>query len=129
MFPCGICEIYKNTYFEEHLRRLLLKPVLSPGLPFLITYTTGSNWYLCFSFYIIIYSFVCQFCLHYYWYCYNQKQSYKSYKFRKIHKKTVALKTRFSEVADLQSFTISKKRFWGRFFLVNFAKFLRTHFF
>ena len=67
MFPCGICEIYKNTYFEEHLRRLLLKPVLSPGLPFLITYTTGSNWYLCFSFYIVIYSFVCQFCLHYYW--------------------------------------------------------------
>ena len=24
---------------------------------------------------IIIYSFVCQYSLHYYWYCYNQKQS------------------------------------------------------
>ena len=37
--------------------RLLLKSVLSPGLLFLIT--SGSNWYLCFSFRIIIYRFVC----------------------------------------------------------------------
>ena len=21
MFPCGHCEIFENTYFEEHLRR------------------------------------------------------------------------------------------------------------
>ena len=39
---------------------LLLKPVLSPGLPFLMNYTSGSNWYIYFSFHIIIYGFVCQ---------------------------------------------------------------------
>ena len=36
-FSCGIYKIFKNT------ERLLPKPVLSPGLPFLITYTSGSN--------------------------------------------------------------------------------------
>ena len=66
---------------------------------------------------IIIYSFVCQYSLHYYWYCYNQKQSSGavlqkrcSYKFRKIHKKT------------------PKKRFRHRCFLVNSAKFPITSF-
>ena len=54
--------------------RLLLKPVLSSGLPFLITYTSDSNWYTCCSFCILIHSFVCQFSIHYYWYCYNHKQ-------------------------------------------------------
>ena len=60
---------------------------------------------------IIIYSFVCQYSLQYYWCCYNQKQSSGavlqkrcSFKFRKIHKKT------------------PKKRFWHRCFLVNSAK-------
>ena len=66
---------------------------------------------------IIIYSFVCQYPLHYYWYCYNQKQSSGtvlqkrcSFKFRKIHKKT------------------PKKRFRHRCFLVNSAKFPITSF-
>ena len=61
---------------------------------------------------IIIYSFVCQYSLHYYWYYYNQKQSSGavlqkrcSYRFRKIHSKT------------------PKKRFLHRCFLVNSAKF------
>ena len=38
----------------------------------LISYNRGSNVH---GFCTIIYSFVCQFSLHYYWYCYNQKQS------------------------------------------------------
>ena len=66
---------------------------------------------------MIIYSFVCQYSLHYYWYCYNQKQSSGavlqkrcSFKFRKIHKKT------------------PKKRFRRRCFLVNSAKFPITSF-
>ena len=66
---------------------------------------------------IIIYSFVCQYSLYYYWYCYNQKQSSGSvlqkrcsYKSRKIHKKTL------------------KKRFRHRCFLVNSAKFSITSF-
>ena len=60
---------------------------------------------------MIIYSFVCQYSLHYYWYCYNQKQSSGavlqncSYKFHKIHKKT------------------PEKRFRHKCFLVNSAKF------
>ena len=65
----------------------------------------------------IIYSFVCQYSLHYYWYCYNPKQSSGatlqkrcSFKFRKIHKKT------------------RKKRFRHRCFLVNSAKFPITSF-
>ena len=36
---------------------LFCKPVLSPGPPFLITYSSTSNWKLCFSFCIIINSF------------------------------------------------------------------------
>ena len=127
--------------------------------PFLINHTSGSNWYICFSFAawkvskigvfsgpyfpvfrlntkiysvirrftiwtlftqcfcIIIYNLVYQYSLHYYWYCYNQKQSYSSvlqkrcsYKFRKIHKKTL------------------KKRLRHRCFLVNSAKFPITLF-
>ena len=61
------------------------------------------------------YSFVCQYTLHYYWYCYNQKQSSGgvpqkrcSFKFHKIHKKT------------------PKKRFWHWCFLVSSAKFSTT---
>ena len=58
-----------------------VKPVLSPGLLFLMTYI--SDWKT--------YSFVCQSPLYYYWYCYNKKHSsvgllQKKYssKFRKI---------------------------------------------
>ena len=61
---------------------------------------------------ITIYSFVYQYPLHYYWYCYNQKQSsgailqkIYSFKFCKIHKEA------------------PKKRFRHRCFLVNSAKF------
>ena len=88
MFSQRIYEIFKNTEFEV-CERLLLKPVLSRGLPFLITYTSRSNLYICFSFCI---SFVCRFCLQYYWYRYNQKQSSGcvlqkkcSWKFRYTH--------------------------------------------
>ena len=42
------------------------------GLPFLITCTSGSNWYISLGFCIIIYGFVYQFSLHYYWYFYNK---------------------------------------------------------
>ena len=49
MFSCGIYKIFKNTQFEVWLR-LLLKPVLSPVLRFLINHTSGSTYYICFSF-------------------------------------------------------------------------------
>ena len=69
-----------------------------------------------FFFFFIIYSFVCQYSLHYYRYCYNQKQSSGavlqkrcSFKFRKIHKRT------------------PEKRFRHIYFLVNSAKFPVTY--
>ena len=78
-------------------------------------FTIWTRFTQCFC--IIIYSFVCQYYLHYYWYCYNQKQSSGavlqkrcSFKFRKIYKKT------------------PKKRFRRRGFLVNSAKFSITSF-
>ena len=64
----------------------------------------------------LIYSFVCQFSLHYYWYCYNQKQSSGgplqkrcSNKFRKFHKKTLALKTRFQWSCGSTEFNFNRK--------------------
>ena len=114
MFSSEIYGIFNNTWFEV-CERLLLKPVLSPGLPFLITYTSGSNWYICFSFCIIIYSFISQFSCHYYWYCYNQKNSSGgvlqkrcSYKFRRKH---LRWRLFFNEVADLQSYSQGKAVF------------------
>ena len=98
--------------------------------PFLITYTTGSNWDIWFSFCIINYSFVCQFSIHCYWYCYNQEQSSGGglqkrcfYKFRKIH----ALKTFLTKLQIYRvNITLSKKRFQHRYFLVNSTKFFIT---
>ena len=72
VLSCVIYKFLRTLNLKNICERLLLKPVLSAGLPFLIIYTSGSNWYLSFSFYMISYSLVCQFSLHYYWYCYNQ---------------------------------------------------------
>ena len=84
------------------------------GLPILITYTSGSNWCLCFTFCIIIYSLVCQFSFYCYWYCYNEKwppggvvRKRFLTNFAKLLQKTPALKTCFHEGADLQSLTLS----------------------
>ena len=68
MFSCEVYQIFKNwslrtTAFEpcsfkiEVYERLLLKPVLSTEVSFLISYTSGLNWYIHFSFCIITYSF------------------------------------------------------------------------
>ena len=110
--------------------RLLLKPVqISPGLPFFDNLHFWLKLVHMLKFCIIIYSIVCHFPLHYYWYCYNKKQSSSGvlqktcyYKFRKIHKKTPALKTCFcwsSRSTELITY---------RNFLVNSAKFLATLF-
>ena len=80
-----------------------------------------------FNFYITYYSFVCQFPLHDYWYCYNQKQSSGGFlqkrcsdKFHKIHKKNLCWSLVLNEIADLQHLALSKKTLWRRCFLVNF---------
>ena len=115
----------RTSILKNICERLLLKPVLSPGLPFFITYTCDSNWYLCFSFYIIIYSFVYLFSLHYYWYCYNQKQSsvdvlHKSIltNFVKIRKKTPAL------INTAKNIVISRNFLCGNF--VKRSSFLKV---
>ena len=50
VFSCGIYEIFKKTILKNICKRLVLKLVLSPALPFLITYSAGSNWHISFSF-------------------------------------------------------------------------------
>ena len=57
---------------------------------------------VCFNVYNTIYSFVSQFPLYCYWYCYNLQKSsggdlqkVRCSKFRKIHKKIPALESRF----------------------------------
>ena len=100
------------------------KLALSPGLAFLTLMLL-----VCFNFCILIYSFVCQFLLHYYWCCYNHKQlsggvlqKRYSYKFRKIHKKSLWRSLVLNEAADLQRLTSSKKRLRHLYFLVNFSE-------
>ena len=134
VLSCGTCEIFKNTYSEEHLRTTASETcsnLTHQDCPFLITYTSGSNWYICFTFCFIIYSFVCQFSLHYYWYRYNQKQSPGGVpqkgvliSFTKFTRKHLRKRLVFNEVSDLQSLTLSKKRFRPRCYLVNYASFL-----
>ena len=116
----------KNTILFEVCEQLFLKPVLLLGLSFLINYTSGSNWYLCFSFCIKFYSFVCQFSFHYNWHCYNQKQSSSgvlqkrcSYEFRKTSQENIAPKT----PAQSTDFDFMKKAIPARMVFVNSAKF------
>ena len=105
---CFLVEIFakflRTPILKNIWERLLLKPVLSLGLPIFITYISGSNCYLCFILYVIIDSFFANspFSTIDTAYFYNQKQSSGgvlqkrcSYKFRNIHKKTPALESRF----------------------------------
>ena len=113
--PATLLKRDSNTdVFLRNLRNFYLKPVLSLGLPFLI-----------------IYGFVSQLSLHYYWYCYSQKQSSGgalrkrcSNKFRKFHKKTPALKTRFQWSCRSAEFNFIKEEIQAQMFFVNSGKFL-----
>ena len=127
MFSCWIYKIFENTACFSFTARKVSKYGVFSG-PYFPVFRLNTKTYSVIRrftiwtlftqrFCIIIYSFVCQYSLHYYWYCYNQKQSSGavlqkrcSYKFRKIHKKT------------------PKKRFRHRCFLVNSAKFPITSF-
>ena len=57
LFSCRICEIFKNTCFEENLRTTVSETCSNFTLTFLITCTSGSNWYTCFCFCTIILQF------------------------------------------------------------------------
>ena len=105
---CFLAEIFakflRTPILKNIWERLLLKPVLSLGLPIFITYISGSNCYLCFILYVIIDSFFANspFSTIDIAYFYNQKQSSGgvlqkrcSYKFRNIHQKTSTLESRF----------------------------------
>ena len=54
------------------------------------------------------------------------KKNRRSYKFRKIHRKTPVPSFFVNKVAGLRPATLLKKRLWHRSFPVNFVKFLRT---
>ena len=93
--------------------------------------------HVCFSLrFSIIHGLICQFSIHYYWYYYNQKQSYGdvlqkigSYIFHKFHKKTPALKTRFYGRCSSTEFNPIKKDIPAQMvFFVNCAKFIITPF-
>ena len=63
------------------------------------------------------YGFVCRFCLHYHWYCYNQKNLFQQ--IWQISQEN----TCFKDSKDLRSLTLSKNRFRHRCFIVNSGKF------
>ena len=133
MFSRVNYEFFKNTYFEEHMRTTASETCSFTWTASFDNLASGSNWYLCFSFSITIYSFVCQFSLHYCWYCYNQKQlsggvlqnSY-SYKFRKIHMKTPALKSPFKWSCRSTEFKIIKKEIPAHMFSCEFCEIFIT---
>ena len=50
VFSCGICENFKNSYFEENLWTTASETCSNFTSPFLIFHTSGSNWYICFNF-------------------------------------------------------------------------------
>ena len=52
-FPVEFVKFLRTPILKGNCERLFLKPAFSPGLPFLITYTSGSTWPLYFSFFII----------------------------------------------------------------------------
>ena len=56
-FPVEFAKFLRTPILKNICKRQLLKSVLLLGLPFLIT--SGSNWYLCFNFFITIYRFIC----------------------------------------------------------------------
>ena len=89
-------------------------------MSFLITYTSGLNWYICLSFCMIIYSFFCQFSLHYYWYCYNQKQSPVVFEWNFLNSQKNT-STRVSFLMKLQNLTLSKKEIQAQMFSCEFC--------
>ena len=126
-FSCRIWEIFKSIYFEENLRTVTSETYsnLTKTTPFLITYSSVSNWYSCpnslltsIDTAIIRSSRPVVFC----------KKDFLT-NFAKFTRKDLRYRLIFNEVAGLHSFTLSKKkRFWYRCFLVNSRKFLITFF-
>ena len=55
-FLMEFAKFLRTPILKNICERLVLKTVLSPGVLFFVTYTSGSNWYICFSYCIIIYS-------------------------------------------------------------------------
>ena len=90
-----------------------------PGVPFLINCTSGTNQYICFSFYIIIYRFL-----------YQYNNPFGTIDTAIFRSSRPALFCKKGDVTSFAKFTknTSKKRFPHRSLLVNSAKFLMTSF-
>ena len=128
MFSCGICKIFKNTYFEEQLRKTTSETCSFSWTAKLF----WLNWSLCSSFCIIIYSFVHQFLF--------------PIDTAVIRSSLLAIPCKVSVFTNFSKFTrkhlpflmklqiyrvlinFIKKRYLHGCFLVNFVKFLITSF-
>ena len=113
MFSCETYKLFKNTLFEV-CERLLLKPVLSLGLPFLVIYVLLANSPFTTIDTATIRSY-CPLVL-----CEKGVPT----NFANFTRKHLLLGIVFNKVANLQSLTLSKTRFRCRCFLVNSGKFL-----
>ena len=91
-------EIYKRSYFVEHLRKAAFVAMVS---------YIGTSQKQSFT---------------------NILQNRFSLKFGKFHRKTPVLDPLFNKVAGLKTRNLIKKTLQGRYFSVKFAKFLRTSF-
>ena len=110
----------RRPILKNICKRLVLKPVLSPALPFLITYSAGSNWHISFSF--------CMFAN-------SRFTTVDTAIIRSSHPMIFwkrAVLTNFAkftrkQVAHPHNLTLRKKRFQYSCFLVVFSKFLITY--
>ena len=96
---CDLGEIYKRSYFVEHLRKAAFVAMLS---------YIGTSQKQSFT---------------------NILQNRCSLKFGKFHRKTPVLDPLFNKVAGLKTRNLIKETLQRRYFSVKFAKFLRTLFY
>ena len=117
MFSKEICGVFKNTYFEEHLRTTAPKNFLWNSLNFKVSqygYITENEW----THLTHIRSSRPE--------LYCKKRVLRN--FAKFTGKHLCKSIFFNTVAVLKPATLFKKRLWHRCFPVNFTKFLRTPF-
>ena len=122
MFSCEICEFFKSTYVEEHLRTTTstyTQKNFRSMFPFYIPWKhQKTRYFFIFSEAIIEKEAVVQ--------RYSVKNVLKN--FAKFTGKHLCQSLFFNKVAGRRPATLLKKRLWRKCFPGNFAKFLRKPF-
>ena len=103
MFSCEYCDIFKKTFFTEHLRWLLLSSLLK--------WWKNSQEILSLSFFL--YRSSCPKVFY--------KKGFLKH-FSRFKGKPLCQSLYFNKVAGLRRETLLKKRLWHRFFPMNFEK-------